>query len=280
MSEQAKARQLRRRMVITMVFVILALIMVIICAVTGAFNFHKGSNVMPNVVGMSEEDAVAAIEKLDATASVSYQHDDASKGTVISQGTEAGVGVTHNSTVSIVVSMGPEEEEPPSAKGMITLPNLVGLSMDLAESTAEQLGVLIVEDGTMNDDYIPYGSVAEQEPEGGTMVKEGSVVKVKLSAGPSVVYYNVSVVCGEGGSVSPEGDTISREAGSDVTLTITPDEGYEIDVLIVDGEQVNPLGTYHFLDLQENHSLTVTFKERSTGVMGLIEQIFGQSRRP
>lgn len=280
MSEQAKARQLRRRMVITMVFVILALIMVIICAVTGAFNFHKGRNVMPNVVGMKEAEAVAAIEKLDASASVSYMHDDEPEGIVISQGVEVGGGVTHNSTVSIVVSMGPEEEEPPSAKGMITLPNLVGLSMDLAESTAEQLGVLIVEDGTVNDDYIPYGSVAEQEPEGGTMVKEGSVVKVKLSAGPSVIYYNIYVDCGAGGSVSPDGETISREEGSDVALTITPDEGYEIDVLIVDGEQVNPLGTYHFLDLRENHSLTVTFKEKSTGVMGLIEQIFGAPRRP
>lgn len=280
MSEQAKARQLRRRMVVTLVFVILALIMVIICAVTGAFNFHKGSNVMPNVIGMTEESAVAAIEKLDATASVSYQHDDEPEGIVISQGVEAGGGVTHHSTISIVVSMGPEEEEPAAAAGMITLPNLVGLSMDLAENTAEQLGVLIVEDGTVNDEYIPYGSVSEQEPEGGTMVREGSVVKVKLSAGPSVIYYNIDVVCGEGGSVSPDGDTITREEGSDVTLTITPDDGYEIDVLIVDGEQVNPLGTYHFLDLQENHTVTVTFKEKSTGVMGLIEQIFGSSRRP
>ncbi len=280
MSEQAKARQLRRRMIITLVFVLLALIMVIICAVSGAFNFHKGTNVMPDVIGMKEEEAVAAIDKLDATASVSYMHSEEPEGTVISQGVEAGGGVTHNSTVSIVVSMGPEKEEPASAKGQITLPNLVGLSMDLAESTAEQLGVLIVEDGTVNDDYIPYGSVAEQEPEGGTVVKEGSVVKVKLSAGPSVIYYNIYVNCGEGGSVSPAGETISREEGSDVTVYITPNEGYEIDVLIVDGEQVNPLSSYHFLDLQENHSLTVTFKEKATGVMGLIEQIFGQPRHP
>ena len=279
MSEQAKARQLRRRMMVTMVFVVLALIMVVICAVSGAFNFHKGMNVIPDLIGMTEEDAVAAIGNLDATAAVTYQHSDAKEGTVISQGVEAGSSVTHNSTVAIVVSMGPEEERKEDVSGEILLPNLVGLSMELAESTAEQLGVLIVEDGTVNDDYIPYGSVAEQEPEGGTTVKPRSVVKVKLSAGPSVIYYTINVDCGAGGSVYPDGN-ITREAGEDVTVTITPDDGYEIDVLIVDGEQVNALSEYHFLDLSENHSLTVTFKERSTGVMGLIESIFGPPRRP
>ena len=275
MSERAKARKLRKRMMITMIFVLLALLMVIICAVSGAFNFHKGTNVMPNVVGMTEEEAVAAIEKLDAKPSVSYQYDDqAAEGIVLSQGVEAGGSVQHNSTVAVVVSRGQEvKEEAPT--NQVTLPNLVGLSMELAEKTAEQLGVLIVEDGTVNDDFIPSGSVAEQSPEGGTVVESHSVVRVKLSAGPSIIYYTISVDCGAGGSVYPGGGSITREEGENVTIQITPDEGYEVDVLIVDGEQVNPMTEYHFLNLDGNHSLTVTFKQRNMGLGGLFEHFFG-----
>ena len=276
MSEQAKARKLRKKMMITMIFVVFALLMVVICAIGGAFNFHKGTNVMPNVVGMTEEEAVAAIEKLDAAASVSYQYDDqVLEGVVISQGVETGASVQHHSNVAIVVSRGPEEKEESTASNSVTLPNLVGLSMELAEKTAEQLGVLIVEDGSVNDDYIPSGSVAEQSPEGGTVVEPHSVVRVKLSAGPKVVYYTISVDCGPGGSVVPDGSTITRAEGEDVTIQIVPDEGYEVDVLIVDGEEVNPMTEYHFLSLDSNHSLTVTFKQKSMGLGGLFEHFFG-----
>ena len=54
---------------------------------------------------------------------------------------------------------------------------------------------------------------------------------MKLSAGPEIVRYTITVDAGPGGTVSP-GTTTVKE-GSDVTFHITPNEGYVLDVLTI-----------------------------------------------
>ena len=267
------ARKLRKRMWITIILVLLALLTVIISAMSGAFNFHKGRNIMPDLLGMDESAAVEVIEDLGAKASVSYQSSTEPEGTVIQQGLAAGETVTHNRTVASVVSRGNEPDPEETSTMQTMLPNFVGLSMELAEATAEELGVNIVVDGYVYDDYIPYGSVAEQSPEGGTVVIPGSVVTVKLSAGPEMQRYTITVICGTGGSVSPGGN-ITVEEGEDVTLTITPDEGYAVESLIVDGDEIRALTSYTFLAVDSDHTLSVTFREQIT-IDSIISQIFG-----
>lgn len=73
---------------------------------------------------------------------------------------------------------------------------------------------------------------------------------------------NINVSNGEGGTVSEVGDiTTFREA--DKTFYIKSDDGYEIDKVLVDGEEV-PIqdNKYTFEYLQDNHTLDVTFKEK------------------
>ena len=76
-----------------------------------------------------------------------------------------------------------------------------------------------------------------------------------------VALYTVSTITTEGGSVSPESSTVA--AGSDITLTITPDEGMLIFNVLDNDTPVpvlNPLGmTYTISNIQENHTVEAIF---------------------
>lgn len=271
--DQYNAKRLRRRIWITIIVALLALATVLLSTMSGAFNFRKGVNVLPDLTGMTEEDAVAAIEKLQGKASVSYEPSSRIKGTVIRQGLAAGSTVTPNSTVGIVVSGGKEAEEAPSASEQI-LPSFIGLSMELAQRSAENLGVTIVENGYVYDDNIPHGSIVEQDPAGGSRAVRGQAVRVRLSAGPETVRYTITVNVSGPGTVSPNTTTVVE--GEDVTFTITPNEGYMIESVRVDGEEVRALNRYSFLTVDSNHTLSVTFREQRGALEELIEQFFGR----
>lgn len=71
----------------------------------------------------------------------------------------------------------------------------------------------------------------------------------------------------EGGSVDTSTD--NPIAGDDVTITPTPDEGYEVDEVIVTDQNGNPVeitdngdGTYSFTQPEDTVTVTVTFKEK------------------
>ena len=270
--DRYNAQRLRKRLWITIIAALLALLTVIVSTMSGAFNFHKGLNSLPDLTGMTEADAIAAIEKLNGHASVSYEASTLKEGTVIRQGTPAGDAVTPNSTVSIVVSSGSPSVQP-TAQPQAMLPSFVGLSMELAERTAEEIGVNLIEDGYVYDDTIPYGSIVEQDPAVGTSVTQRMAVKVKLSAGPEASRYTITVEAGSGGSVSPGTTTVVE--GEDVSFTITPDDGYVIDHLVVDGTEVHALDRYSFLTVDSDHTLSVTFREQRGMLEELIDQFFG-----
>ena len=69
------------------------------------------------------------------------------------------------------------------------------------------------------------------------------------------------VPCGAGGSVSPGGNQKVAEGGS-VSFTITPKDGYEVATLVIDGTTVLPLTSYSFMNVDSNHTLYVTFREK------------------
>ena len=270
--DRYNAERLRRRMWITIIAALLALLTVILSTCSGAFNFDKGVNSLTDITGMTEEDAIATIEKLRGHASVSYEASTAKEGTVIRQGIPAGDAVTPNSTVSIVVSSGKPDAQP-SAEPQALLPSFVGLSMELAQRNAEELVVNLVEDGYVYDDNIPYGSIVEQEPAVGSKITQSMIVKVKLSAGPETKRYTITVEAGYGGSVSPGTTTVVE--GEDISFAITPNEGYAIDRLVVDGTEVHALDRYSFLTVDSDHTLSVTFREQRGILEELIDQFFG-----
>lgn len=61
------------------------------------------------------------------------------------------------------------------------------------------------------------------------------------------------------GKISPEGD-ISVSPGGKQTFTFEPDDGYKVDVVKVDGQEVEVSGnTYTFENVDQDHTLTVSF---------------------
>ena len=58
----------------------------------------------------------------------------------------------------------------------------------------------------------------------------------------------------EGGSISPSGGTIVNYGGSR-TFTITPNAGYHVAFVAIDGISVGPITTYTFSNVTEDHSI-------------------------
>lgn len=74
--------------------------------------------------------------------------------------------------------------------------------------------------------------------------------------------YTITAFAGEGGSITPVGKT-EVKYGNSTYYIITPDEGYEIENVFVDGENVGAVTEYTFKRVHENHSILVNFVKLS-----------------
>ncbi|HIW48800.1 MAG TPA: S-layer homology domain-containing protein [Firmicutes bacterium] len=75
---------------------------------------------------------------------------------------------------------------------------------------------------------------------------------------PAPITYTIYATAGSHGEISPEGNVVV-EAGDNQTFTFDADRNYEVDDVIVDGESVGAVERYTFRDVNENHTIEVTF---------------------
>lgn len=81
-----------------------------------------------------------------------------------------------------------------------------------------------------------------------------------------VVRHTIRVSGGKNGRVSPVGAT-EVEKGKDFTLTITPEEGYELDALLLDGvKQEVYTQQYTLSEVDADHTIEVSFKRKQYAV--------------
>lgn len=73
---------------------------------------------------------------------------------------------------------------------------------------------------------------------------------------------SITASAGEGGSISPSG-TVKVKYGDDKSFTITPDEGYDIKSVVVDGQDKGKITSYTFEDIKEAHSISATFVKKT-----------------
>ena len=131
----------RKRLTITAISAVLALVTVVICALTGVFNFHKGNErILPNLVGQTEESAKAQLAELDAEPSITYENSDETKGIVIRQDVNEGTQLKHRQTVAFVVSLGPKEQPTAPEDTPVAIPSFVGLTLEQGQATAKRRG--------------------------------------------------------------------------------------------------------------------------------------------
>ena len=77
---------------------------------------------------------------------------------------------------------------------------------------------------------------------------------------PAYTWYTIRTTTGAHGSISPSGWVSVRE-GWDQTFTITPDEGYTVAAVRVDGKYVGIGQKYTFRQVSEDHTIEVTFRK-------------------
>lgn len=70
--------------------------------------------------------------------------------------------------------------------------------------------------------------------------------------------FTITATAGNGGKIAPTGAT-NVYKGTSKAFTITPNEGYHVDSLTVDGTAVNVVTEYTFSDVTANHTIAVTF---------------------
>lgn len=133
---------------------------------------------VPSVVGMTEEEAIAEIEKQKLEAKVVDRvFDKAPAGQVISQDPEGGQKVKVNRPpIELVVSKGPKAT---------TVPNVIGLSEEKGLEALKNKGLearIILENSTE-----PEGTIIDQNPKEGFTLSEGESVDLTISVGPETI---------------------------------------------------------------------------------------------
>ncbi len=143
---------------------------------------------VPDVVGMSEEDARAQIEDDQLGVEVFEEYNaEVPAGDVISSTPIAGRNVPQDYLVRITVSMGVQQVE---------VPELEGRSEESARSALDGLGLAVGETSQQNSATVPAGQVISTDPIPGTSLASGSSIDLLLSSGlvtvPNVVGQTVA----------------------------------------------------------------------------------------
>ncbi len=133
---------------------------------------------VPDVAGLAEADAIAAIEAAELTPGSKSQSnsDTVPAGNVISTNPAAGTTVDAKSTVDYVESLGVEQ---------VTVPDLVDLTEADATAALGSAGLATGSVVTAFDETIVAGNVVSQDPTAGSDVDKGSTVDYVVSDGPT-----------------------------------------------------------------------------------------------
>lgn len=93
-----------------------------------------------------------------------------------------------------------------------------------------------------------------------TLTGEIELLHHKSNGGDSsgYSYYTIEATAGAGGSISPSGSVSVREGG-DQTFTITPDKGYAVSNVKIDGKSIGAVKSYTFENVSRTHTIEVIF---------------------
>jgi len=75
--------------------------------------------------------------------------------------------------------------------------------------------------------------------------------------------YTITSSANDGGKITPSG-AITANYGDSKTFTITPDSGYKISVIKVDGVSKSSISSYTFTNITSDHTISATFEKEIT----------------
>jgi eukaryotic-like serine/threonine-protein kinase len=128
---------------------------------------------VPDVVGQTRDEAVAALARADLDAKIVEVYSDKDTGTVTAQNPKGGEKVKVGTRVQINVSRGVRP---------LTVPSVVGQPYEQAASALEGAGFKVVRQNVDSDQ--PAGTVVDQNPGSGASAPAGTTVTLSVSKGP------------------------------------------------------------------------------------------------
>jgi beta-lactam-binding protein with PASTA domain/predicted Ser/Thr protein kinase len=127
---------------------------------------------VPRVVGQSEDDARAALERAGFRVAVDKREDaEAEPGTVLAQNPAPGATVASGSTITLTVAEESEE---------VTVPDVVGRSQNAATSTLSGAGLRVDVEEAPVDSPDDDGKVLSQSVDADSEVERGSTVTITV----------------------------------------------------------------------------------------------------
>src|SRR5206468_3271908 len=70
--------------------------------------------------------------------------------------------------------------------------------------------------------------------------------------------FTITSTAGSNGSISPR-DSVSVNSGSSQSFSITPNTGYHVDSVVVDGVHTDSIGSYTFSNVTSTHTIRAVF---------------------
>jgi beta-lactam-binding protein with PASTA domain len=144
----------------------------------------RGLVTVPDTVGQSRDDAVAAVGGAGLKPKVFTVPSSQPKGEVVAQKPLGGKRVAGGSTVRLNVSSGSTAAVPPPAPSKpatVTVPDVTGRQQDVAQKQLNAAGLKAGVVYVASDE--PQGTVVSQAPEGGTTQKRGTRIQLNVSLG-------------------------------------------------------------------------------------------------
>ena len=205
----------------------------------------KEKTTVPKVVGMTEEEAVAALEEANLKAEIVEETSKTvEEGYVISQETDAETEVNAGDTVIIHVSTGTGIKQ-------VTVVNVVGQDEATAKQTLENLGLVV--NVTYQTSTTDNGKVAKQSIEANRTVDEGTTITLTVNqvAETKNLTVNIDIKAITGGYTESENETTTPTSktvnikvndetrtgidknNSNYSVTLSGKEGESVTVTVV-----------------------------------------------
>jgi beta-lactam-binding protein with PASTA domain len=154
--------------------------------VTVSVSQGSGDVAVPTVVGLTRDEAVAAVEAAGLESRVIEQPSaTATEGTVVQQDPSAGLQVPAGSTVAIGVAVpsGTTTSTPTAPPATVAVPDVTGLSEDAAAARITAAGLTPGRVTQEEASGVPAGQVVSQSPAAGTQAAPRSEVDVTVASG-------------------------------------------------------------------------------------------------
>ncbi len=189
----------------------------VVLTVSGQAQEENGIPV-PSVQGLLEAEATATLKKngFEVAKSEGYS-DTVEKGRIISQSPAGDTRAEAGTTVSIVISQGPNTDS------RIPMPDIIGQDPMTAIAILTESGLMVGEQKDMNDDNEQFiGKVCYASYSVGALVEPGTAIDIGISIGPAAATYMYTEAVESPADLDPE----YRE-GTQCTVTITGQSGKE-----------------------------------------------------